>query len=452
MTRVLIVGAGPAGIRAAETLVEAGLHPIIVDEGARAGGQIYRRPPENFRRSSKVLYGSEAGKADALHDCFERMLSQGSLSYHPNASILGLGAGQAQFLRAGKVDSLAYDKVILATGATDRMAPVPGWQNAGVYSLGATQIALKAQGVALGRRMVLAGSGPLLTLVAAQLIKAGANVEAVLDTAPLQKQAAGFVGMAMARPVVAIRGLLLRAQLGRRYHAGVRLDQIEASDTGPTAVHWRDAAGRARISACDMVGMGWHLKAETQLADLVGVPFDWDDTSAQWLQRTDAFGRGADGVYLAGDGMRILGSDGAELAGKLAATACLTDMGLAAPEAKVVLKNISRMQRFAKAVHRSFPWPAQMVRDLPDDTVLCRCENISAGALRATIDQSGPEMNRAKSLGRVGMGRCQGRYCQLAGAEVIAAQIGGQPSQVGRLRGQPPVRPVPIEAYVDPNP
>jgi NADPH-dependent 2,4-dienoyl-CoA reductase/sulfur reductase-like enzyme len=452
MTRVLIVGAGPAGIRAAQVLVAAGLHPVVVDEGARAGGQIYRRPPENFQRSSKVLYGSEAAKADALHQCFEQMLGLGQLGYHMRASVLGLGAGQAQVLQADRVHTIAYDRVILATGATDRLAPVPGWQSAGVYSLGATQIALKAQGVALGRRMVLAGSGPLLTLVAAQLLKAGGCVAAVLDTAGLVTQARGFAGMALARPGVALRGLSLRAQLGRRYHAGVQLDRIETDATGPVAMHWRDAKGRARVSACDMVGMGWHLRAETHLADLAGVTFDWDKTSAQWLPRTDAFGRGGDGVYLAGDGLRILGGDGAELAGRLAATACLIDAGLPAPDARVTLKAIGRMDRFATAMQRSFPWPAQMVRALPDETVLCRCEGISAGDLRATLALSGPEANRAKSLGRVGMGRCQGRYCQLAGAEVIAAQAGLHPAQVGRLRGQPPVRPAPVDAYIASEP
>ena len=175
----------------------------------------------------------------------------------------------------------------------------------------------------------------------------------------------------------------------------------------------------------------------------------WDKVFHQWLPQTDTMGRAANGVYLAGDGMRILGADGAELAGKIAASACLQDLGLPAPDTGREVIEIRRMQRFASAMQRAFPWPAQMVRDLPADTVLCRCEGISVGDLRATLPLSGPEANRAKSLSRVGMGRCQGRYCQLAGAEVLAAESGVPVDKIGRLRGQPPVRPAPISAYLD---
>ncbi|WP_199260857.1 FAD-dependent oxidoreductase, partial [Paracoccus binzhouensis] len=185
MTRVLIVGAGPAGIRAAERLVRAGLRPIVVDEAARAGGQIYRRPPEGFLRPPRKLYGSEAAKARALHALFDGMAAAGRLDHRPQSLVHALHAGVAHV----GAQAIPYDRLILATGAADRLVPVEGWQRAGVYSLGAAQIALKAQGVALGRRLVLAGSGPLLTLVAAQLLAAGAGLAAVLDTAPLAAQA-----------------------------------------------------------------------------------------------------------------------------------------------------------------------------------------------------------------------------------------------------------------------
>lgn len=448
MSRVLIVGAGPAGVRAAETLVQAGLRPVVVDEGIRAGGQIYRRTFVRLDRTARTLYGSEAGKAVALHAIFDRMVAENQVSLHSQTSVLALRDGVAHLLGPGGARTLAYDRLILATGAMDRVIPLPGWQGAGVYSLGAAQIALKSQGVALGRRIVLAGSGPLLTLVAVQLIKAGALVEAVLDTAPMAVQMRGGLGMALARPRVTLRGAAMRLRLGRRYHAGVQLERIETDATGPVALHWRNARGQERASPCDAVALGWHLRAETHLADLAGVAFDWNADFAQWLPKSDEMGRAAEAVYLAGDGARLLGADAAEVAGRLAATACLMDMGRRAVDPQADLRRLRRMARFAGAMQRAFPWPAQMLGTLPDDTVLCRCEGISAGALRATVDWSGPEANRAKSLGRAGMGRCQGRYCQLAAAEVIAAHAGIPVSAVGRLRSQPPVRPAPIGAYL----
>jgi len=444
MTRILVVGAGPAGIRAAETLVAGGLHPVVVDEGAKAGGQIYRRPPDGFTRPATVLYGSEAAKAAALHQLFDRLVADNRIDYRPQRSVLGLADGVAHLAGPGGAETVAFDRLMLATGAMDRLAPVPGWQSAGVYSLGAAQIALKAQGVALGRRIVLAGSGPLLTLVASQLRKAGAGVVAILDTAPLHVQVLGGLRMALARPWVTARGIAMRAGLGRGYHAGVMLERIETDDSGPRVLHWRDAFGRYRLTDCDAVALGWHLRAETALADLAGASFDWSPVWQQWLVRSDAQGRAGGGLYLAGDGLRILGADGAEIAGRLAARALLQDLGLdvATDEQARDLARLGRMQRFAEGIARAFPWPADMVRTVPDDAVLCRCEGVTAGALRATLPLSGPEANRAKSLGRVGMGRCQGRYCQLAGAEVSAAAAGCRPVEVGRLRAQPPVRPV----------
>jgi NADPH-dependent 2,4-dienoyl-CoA reductase/sulfur reductase-like enzyme len=350
-------------------------------------------------------------------------------------------------LGEGGVQVIGYDRLILATGASDRVAPVAGWQSGGVYSLGAAQIALKAQGVALGRRIVLIGSGPLLTLVGAQLIKAGADVATVLDTSSWRQQMRGFSGLA-ARPLVALRGLILRARLGSRYHAGVTLERIEADGGGVTAMRWRDAEGRERVTACDMIGMGWHLRAETHLADLTGCAFAYDGQWRQWLPKTDATGRAGNGIYLAGDGGRLLGADGAEIAGRLAAAACLSDLGILAPSTSADLRKLKRLERFARGLATAFPWPEAMVRSLPDEAIVCRCENVTAGSIRETVEHGGGEANRMKSLSRAGMGRCQGRYCQLAAVELVVAQAGCTADAVGRFRGQAPVRPAPIGAFL----
>jgi NADPH-dependent 2,4-dienoyl-CoA reductase/sulfur reductase-like enzyme len=435
-------------MRAAATLVEAGLHPLVIDEGHRAGGQIYRRPPDGFVRTPQQLYGSEAAKARALHGLFDRLAADGRLTHHGDSSVIAAREARLHVLRQGGVQVISYDRLILATGASDRVAPVPGWQSAGVYSLGAAQIALKAQGVALGRRIVLAGSGPLLTLVGAQLVKAGAEVAAVLDTSCWRRQMKGLGGLA-ARPLVAFRGLVLRMRLGRRYHAGVRLDEILADTSGVTAVRWRDRGGRQRLTQCDMVGVGWHLRAETHLADLTGCAFAYDEQWRQWLPKTDEMGRAGHGIYLAGDGARLLGADGAEIAGRLAAAACLSDLGIPTPSQSADRRRLKRLERFARGLATAFPWPEAMARSLPDEAVVCRCENVTAISIRESVEHGGSDANRVKSLSRVGMGRCQGRYCQLAAVELIAAQAGCTPGAVGRFRGQAPVRPAPIGAFLE---
>lgn len=139
--RVAVVGAGPGGLRAAQTLVDPGLRPIVIDEGARAGGQIYRCAPEGFTRPARKLYGPEAGKACALRACFDRMLAQDQLDYLPQPSVLCPSGSGLQVLAPVGLRVVAWDRLIIAIGATDRLAPVPGWHTAGVFSLGAAQTA-----------------------------------------------------------------------------------------------------------------------------------------------------------------------------------------------------------------------------------------------------------------------------------------------------------------------
>ena len=449
--RIVVVGTGPAGVRAAQALVQAGLRPIVVDEGRRDGGQIYRRQPEGFKRSYAKLYGTEAGKAQALHQDFDALRPH--IDYRADTLAWNLTEKTLHLVHAGQAETLGFDALLICAGATDRLMPVAGWHRAGCYSLGAAQIALKAQACAIGQRVVFMGSGPLLYLVASQYQQAGAQVAAVLDTAPAAKPWGAIAGL-LARPRLALRGLGLIRGLRR---AGVPVLQgvtplvIEGDERlGVQAVQLRDAQGRTQRLECDAVGLGWHLRAETQLADLARCAFDFEPVSRQWLPRIDADGRSSTpAVYLAGDGVRILGADGAEAAGRLAALAALADLGhtmgraLHANESATLRRTLARMDRFRMGLARAFPWPHTQAAALPDDTVVCRCEAVTAGELRHCVNDLGSqEVNRAKAFSRVGMGRCQGRFCGHAAAEIVAQACAIPVEQVGRLRSQAPVKPM----------
>jgi len=444
---VLIVGAGPAGTRAAERLVAAGLRPVVVDEAAANGGQIYRRQPPSFRRAAEALYGFEAAKARAVHAGFEAIRDR--IDYRPQTLVWHLWEGEAHLLCGEQSEQLRYDALILATGATDRIMPLPGWTLPGVFSLGGAQIALKAQACAIGARTVFFGSGPLLTLVAYQYAKAGAEVAAVLDTSPLANVLRAMPLLA-ARPGMLAKGLFYTAELRRR---GVRIVRgitpiaIDGDDA-VASVHFRNGSGNEEKIACDAVGLGYGLRSETQLADLARCDFAFDETARQFLPVTDADGRtSVPRVYLAGDGARILGADAAELAGRLAACAALGDLGIAVGEEEMagLRRALAPMDRFRRGLEGAFPWPAHFAAALSDDAIVCRCECITAGELRAVArDKGAPELNRAKAFSRLGMGRCQGRMCGLAGAEVLADALGVPLAEVGRLRGQGPVKPLPV--------
>jgi len=449
--RIVVVGTGPAGVRAAQALVQAGLRPTVIDEGRRDGGQIYRRQPEGFKRSYAKLYGSEADKAQALHRDFDALRTR--IDYRPNTLAWNLTEGELHVVSEGEPHTLPFDALLVCAGATDRLMPVPGWHRAGCYSLGASQIALKAQACAIGAQVVFLGSGPLLYLVASQYVQAGARVAAVLDTSPANKSWGAIAGL-LARPRLALRGLgLIRGlkQAGVPVLQGVTPLAIDGDDRlGVQAVAVRDAAGREQRFACDAVGLGWHLRAETQLADLARCEFAFEPLSRQWLPRIDADGRSSTrGVYLAGDGARILGADGAEAAGRLAALAALTDLaheqGRAqyAAESAALRRTLGQMDRFRRGLARAFPWPHTQAAALPDTAVVCRCEAVTVGELRRCVTElDSHEVNRAKAFSRVGMGRCQGRFCGHAAAEIVAQSCGIPVEQVGRLRSQAPVKPL----------
>jgi NADPH-dependent 2,4-dienoyl-CoA reductase/sulfur reductase-like enzyme len=447
--RVIIVGAGPSGVRCAETLVAAGLRPTVIDENRRDGGQIYRRQPDNFTRPYAKLYGTEAGRAQSLHESFDALRDK--VDYLPETLAWNIFDNKLHVVRDEVSSAMPYDALIICSGATDRLMPVKGWHHAGTYSLGASQIALKAQACAIGRQIVFLGTGPLLYLVASQYIKAGANVAAVLDTSPLMRRVMALPKL-LARPSVLLNGLGLVAGIKRAgvpVLTGVTPVEIKGeSENGVQSVLIRDSRGNERSFECDAVAMGYHLRPETQLADLARCAFRFEQETRQWLPEVDEDGRSSvPGVYLAGDGMRVLGADAAEIGGRLAAMAVLTDLRLKVSDEELqgLRAEQASMERFRQGLAQAFPWPAEQAAQLPDEAIVCRCEAITAGELRHVVCGMGAqEANRAKAFSRVGMGRCQGRYCGHAGAEVIAHAAGVPVEQVGRLRGQAPVKPLSI--------
>lgn len=442
---IVIIGAGPAGIRATQTLVAYGLQPCLIDESLRGGGQIYRRQPENFQRSPKKLYGFEASKAVALHSTLDRLAHE--IDYRPQTLVWNAENQVLDTLTEGVADQLAYRHLIVATGATDRILPVPGWTLPGVYSLGAAQIALKFQGCAIGERVVFAGSGPLLYLVAYQYAKAGAKVLAVLDSSPFSAQSRALPAL-IRQPLTLAKGVYYRSWLtahGIPVHQGVELERIDGEQR-VGSVSWRKGE-QTHSMDCDAVSFAHALRSETQLADLLGCAFSWSALNRAWLPTRDSDGRSTvEGVYLAGDGAGIMGADAAEMAGELAALTLLADVGHPIDAARIAaLKNkLAAVERFRHGLETAFPFPEDWAAQTADEVTICRCEEISAGDIRQTVAQGHWEINRVKAMCRVGMGRCQGRMCGLAATEIIAQASGREVSSIGRLRGQAPIKPLPF--------
>ncbi|MCK0545218.1 NAD(P)/FAD-dependent oxidoreductase [Pseudomonas syringae pv. aptata] len=448
---IAIVGAGPAGIRAAQTLLAHGIKACLIDEGLRGGGQVYRRQPDNFQRSAKALYGFESAKAVAVHEALDTLAAH--IDYRPQTLVWNAEDHQLDTLQNGTAATVDFSHLIVATGATDRILPVPGWTLPGVYSLGAAQVALKYQGCAIGQRVVFCGSGPLLYLVAYQYAKAGAKVLAVLDSAPFSAQCKALPAL-LGQPATLAKGIYYRAWLsahGIPVHQGAQLTRIDG-EKRVDGVQWQ-RNGKSGHMACDAVAFAHALRSETQLADLLGCEFAWSALNRAWLPTRDECGRSSvSGIYLAGDGAGIMGADAAEMAGELAALGLLQDIGVVADTARTdTLKTaLRRIERFRHGLETAFPFPEDWAATVADDTLVCRCEEVSAGEIRSAVQDGHWEINRVKAMCRVGMGRCQGRMCGLAAAEIIARESGRHVEHVGRLRGQAPIKPLPFGLGMQP--
>jgi NADPH-dependent 2,4-dienoyl-CoA reductase/sulfur reductase-like enzyme len=447
MIKVAIVGAGPAGIAAARVLAAHGVPPTVVDEEHRAGGQIFRQPRPGLSLDVAALLGAEAEDYRRTHAAFEALRER--VDYRPRTLAWGIEDRTLYTMQDQAAATVSFDALILATGAADRVLPVAGWTLPGVFTLGGAQALLKEHGCVIGQRVLFCGSSPLLYLAADQYRRMGAEIVAVLDTTPFVAKLAAAPALAAA-PGTLSRGLGYMATLRRAgialYH-GATLRAFEGS-AGIEAVRFRSRRGEEITLACDAVALGFGLKPETQLAELAGAPLRYDPVCRYWLPQADADGRCGGNVYVAGDGAAIGGAEIAALAGELSAAAVLDDfkipvVGFDRPRNR---RRIARLRRFQRGLTRAFPLPTDALSDLDDAVTVCRCESVSVGELRAALRACfrPVEVNRLKAITRCGMGRCQGRFCAVACAELTALTLKVPLQMVGYLRAQPPVKPLPL--------
>ena len=447
----LVIGAGPAGLAAAETFVNAGIRPVVMDEAQRPGGQGTRRLSPRMQPLRERLFGAASAAAMAEREAREDTILA-ACDFRPGVIAWGAIGDEIALMVDGRLGSVRRGNVVVATGAMDRIFPVPGWTLPGVYALGGAQVALKRDASGIGRQVVFAGSSPLLYLAAVQYLRAGCGVAAVLDTTPFASKMRAVPGMLAGSARTLLDGARLILELRRArvpVEMGVTLEEI-VGDERVAAIAYRDAGGAARQLHCDAVGLGFGLRSEAQLAELLGADFRYDAAFRQWFPITDSDGRAGPRLWLAGDGAQIGGAAAAACAGKLAALSVLAEIGgpVSSSAIERLRRRLVRWQRFQRAMTEAFATPIDSASRLPDSTVLCRCERVSFGEVRQAIAATqGPiEVNRVKAITRCGMGRCQGRLCNAALAELTAQATGQDLERVGRLRAQAPIRPIPASA------
>jgi len=442
---LVIIGAGPAGMAAAALAAAQGATIALIDEQPTAGGQIYRNLSQADPEQLRIL-GPDYRKGQSLIDG----LVTHNVTHINAATVWDVTEDLAiTYSQNGEARQIAGQFVLIATGALERPVPVPGWTLPGVMTAGAAQIMLKTSGL-LAEDAVLAGSGPLLYLLAAQMIAAKSPPKAIVETQTRRDMINAFpeLGGAMRGWKAIAKGVgLLKTirQAGiRRYRAAQDIAVIGSEKA--TALRFRSQGDNHELP-CSTVLLHQGVVPNTQITRALRLDHLWNPAQRCFHPVLNDWGKtGNDRIFVAGDGAGINGARAAELAGRLCAAEILHQLGKidrAARDAisRPVRKTLNSERAVRPFLDALYPPPEQIL--LPaNDTIICRCEEVRAGDVRryAKLGCIGP--NQTKAFGRCGMGPCQGRYCALTVTELLATENNLSQQAVGSYRIRSPLKPV----------
>jgi len=421
---LVVVGAGPAGLAAALAAARAGVDTVLLDAAPAAGGQVWRA------RRGVAAEPAARALARLAHGGVRVLAGTSVVMPLPGRTLLIEGPGGARRLR--------WARLVLATGARERLLPFPGWTLPGVFGAGGLQALVKGGWPIAGRHVLVAGTGPLLLAAAATLRREGAHLEGLADEAALGAQARFGVTL-MRHPAKAAQALGLAAELaGAPWLPGWHV--VAAEGRGRVEQVLLARGGQTRTIACDALAAGWGLVPQAELGQALGCAtaprHGVEALAVDAGQKT-----GVPGVYAAGECTGIAGARAAALQGEIAGRHAAAELVSAPPPARALSRALAREHAFADAVARTFPMPGGWRERLRDDTPVCRCEDVPWSALR---DQ--PDLRAAKLATRCGMGHCQGRLCH----DTLAAVMSWP-----RLPIRPPLTPAPLSCLLaadDPHP
>ncbi|MDH3467289.1 MAG: NAD(P)/FAD-dependent oxidoreductase [Gammaproteobacteria bacterium] len=450
---VLIVGAGPAGMSAAISLAYSGARVRVVDEQLAPGGQVYRaldRVSTAYPDALQIL-GKEYADGAVLSDAFKTA----SVEFSASTSVWDITGGKRPtvgLVKDERAEMLHPTHIILAGGAMERPTPFPGWTLPGVMGVGAAQTLLKESGLVPKGKVIIAGTGPLVYLYARQMIAAGAPPTVIVDSAP-------------ARVPAALWGLLLKAGLadfgplnkGRSWLKHIRAAGVDhlngvtewkaIGDQSVKGIEYRRRVGTRRLE-CDLLLVHDGVIPNTHLSMVAECSHRWHPLQRYWAPTVNAAGASSQpGISIAGDGAGIEGADAAACRGRIVGFSVACHLGLIGRE-ELKSKIADDQRKLNKlAILRSFldhfyrPLPSMQVPPAAD-TIVCRCEEVTAGEILKVAKSGCVGPNQGKAFTRCGMGPCMGRYCGTTVSQIIADHHGLSVEDVGHYRIRPPVRPL----------
>jgi NADPH-dependent 2,4-dienoyl-CoA reductase/sulfur reductase-like enzyme len=446
---VAVIGAGPAGLSAALAAAECGAVVHLIDAAPAAGGGYWmQRAPalDAHPRASQMAEGAAA--IAAVHAA--------GVTVHAGAEVWGVFPDRRIVATTGGEPlEIAARAIVVATGAYDRVPAFPGWTLPGVITAGAAQRLAKLGNVAAGARVVVAGSGPFLPVVAAALRGTGATIAAFVEAQRPGLDLVAHVARFPERWGETLRVLRASAPAERVRFGWIVTDalgaeRVEAVRIAPIARDGTiDRARATTLAPVDALVTGWGFRPSIDVTSLLGCEHAYDVAAGGWYCRADA-DTGSTSiahVYAAGEVTGVAGALAARHAGTLAGIAAAADAGRRTVPARehvdAIRRQLTRARAFVEPFNRRCAPPRAIDELAGDDTIVCRCERVTKAEIVAAYADGATGVLGAKLWTRAGMGRCQGRTC---GWDVARLAGGGDPQRAGYNRPRIPIRPVALAA------
>ncbi len=451
---IVIVGAGLAGMAAAQVFKKVGLNFLVVDENFQPGGQLIRK--QSFSEKSSL-----DGYQDGVKKSGHKMAAEFGVDSHfiQASRILGIFDARNLCLEnsQGQTCLISADYILLATGARERFLPFKGWTLPGVMALGAAQIMMKSSGILPGHRTVVAGAGPLLYTMAGQVVRCGGQVPLLLDRASRWEQAAFFkiFPPQLAKLPEGGQNMLTLKHHGSRMltrHAVVEArgdGQVEEVVYAPIDANGRFVPGREVAVSADSLAISQGFVANTELATSAGCELEYKADLGGWIVAVDdRLKTSYAHIYAAGELTGIGGGEQSLREGELAALVIAEDCGAKSADSVARIEKLKKYRQaqlgFNRFLANLAEVPAGCWDDLPDETILCRCEDVTIGDVRRAMALGLDSISLLKRGTRIGMGRCQGRTCTPIIDDFL--QVNQAISKPASIRF--PVKPVAVGALI----
>lgn len=445
---VLVIGGGPAGLSAARGAALCGARVALIDERAVLGGQFFKQVAKTHDAVPTAL-DAQFCEGGALIAEVERL----GVRVWRDSAVWGAFADSIAVSAEGRQRLFKPKRLILATGAYERGVPIPGWTLPGFMTTGAAQTLMRAYRVRPGRRVLVAGNGPLNLQVAADLVASGVAVVAVAEAAdpgwrhPVDLLRASWHAPGLIRDGLSYLHRLRRAGVPIHYRSAIIAalgeDRVDAARLARLDEKGRAIPGSEFEIAADTICAGYGFLPSNEIARALGCKHDYVPEKGILVPVIDEDGQTTiPGVYVVGDAAGLGGTYAARERGFLAGCAAARGLAHRVPadverERRARRRQLGHHRAFQRALWRLFAAPALTTQLATADTVICRCENVRLGEIQQATHQDGASIASVKRQTRVGMGRCQGRYC----APILAALLAPR-DETAMMAPRPPLKPV----------